>query len=576
MKTKRRITIALVVLLIAAAAVVILLDEDGPGLGGELPRFSQMVYQRPDIAAMESHVEAVKQGLAAHIGYRSLEERLDQIYVDYWDFCTMRDIAYIRYCADVSDAYYAQEYGFCEAQEGLVHQLMEEMFYACALSDKGQLLEEKYFWEGFTQDYADESEAVYDEELVAMARLESELLGQYRAIMANATVESPYGEMDYHSYLATLDEPDYANGMIKFYYKYNEDLSQIYIDLVKLRQSMAKKLGYDDYEQMQYEYYWERDYSPQQAADYTEQVRRHLVPLMEALGEQGSPAYEDLSYLETARLHAMLAEGAKAMGGAVGDTFSLLDEYELHDLELRLTKAERSFQVFLANYQAPYLFLDARGDMSDVLDAAHEFGHCVDAYVNGGSAAIVDVAEFYSQAMEYLLPGYLDKSASPEEVAALYRIKMEDSLSLFVQQASFADFEHQVYAMDPEELSSQVLNDLSFQLAVDYGYYDGVQQAYYAMSWTDISHFFEAPFYVIAYPVSNDLAMQIYERERQSPGAGLEKYQELLALSGGSFMALSSEGGLQSPFAPGRMEAIAADLRQWLLPEDSALGGAAA
>ena len=98
--------------------------------------------------------------------------------------------------------------------------------------------------------------------------------------------------------------------------------------------------------------------------------------------------------------------------------------------------------------------------------------------------------------------------------------------------------------------------------AVDFGYYDGYSREYYALSWIDISHFFEAPFYVITYPVSNDLALQIFALERQQSGAGLEKYLEILPREHYGLIDTAVAGGLESPFAPGRMARVAEELRQ--------------
>ena len=76
--------------------------------------------------------------------------------------------------------------------------------------------------------------------------------------------------------------------------------------------------------------------------------------------------------------------------------------------------------------------------------------------------------------------------------------------------------------------------------------------------WMDITHLFEYPFYVISYPVSLDVAMQIYELEVGEEGAGLEKYFEMLPRDYDSFMETVTAGGLESPFAEGGLASIAA------------------
>ena len=264
-----------------------------------------------------------------------------------------------------------------------------------------------------------------------------------------------------------------------------------------------------------------------------------------------------------------MGAGAEQMGEIIAEAYEFMNDYDLWDVEVRANKAETSFQNYLEEYDAPFLFLDAGGSMEDLMNLTHEFGHYVDAYANYNASESVDVSETFSQAMEYLMPCYLEGILGDAQLEELYRIKMQDTLELYVQQASFADFEHIVYNTDPDELSADFLNDLQLRLAREYGYYDGYSDDYYAKSWIDISHFFESPFYVIAYPVSNDIAMQIYELEQQESGAGLEKYLEILPRQYDGLIDTVTAGGLESPFAPGRLEKVAQDLREWL-DDDSA------
>ena len=90
------------------------------------------------------------------------------------------------------------------------------------------------------------------------------------------------------------------------------------------------------------------------------------------------------------------------------------------------------------------------------------------------------------------------------------------------------------------------------------------------MSWCDIPHFFEMPFYVITYPVSNDIAMQIYALEEEQSGQGLEKYMEILDRDYEYFMDAVSTGGFEIPFAPGRIESVTDQMRTHLALQEKA------
>lgn len=115
-------------------------------------------------------------------------------------------------------------------------------------------------------------------------------------------------------------------------------------------------------------------------------------------------------------------------------------------MSVNSSKAAMSFQTYLENYEAPFLFLDPYGDTEDILTFSHEFGHYVDAFVNYNASETIDMSECYSQAMEYLALGYYDEVLGEDEADNLRRMKLLDTLDLYVQQASFAEFESTVYS----------------------------------------------------------------------------------------------------------------------------------
>ena len=120
-------------------------------------------------------------------------------------------------------------------------------------------------------------------------------------------------------------------------------------------------------------------------------------------------------------------------------------------------------------------------------------------------------------------------------------------------------------SLPEEELTVENLNAISLQTAKDYGYFEEGAEDYYAMSWIDITHFFEQPWYVISYCVSNDAAFQIYQAELAEAGAGLALYEAILPRESDGFLdTIEEQGGMESPFAAGRMESTAALIREAL------------
>ncbi len=535
-----------------------------PDRGGlALRPFDEIEYSRPGLEELSAAVEAVGQALDRGEKLKTVTGLLDSCYDLYYRFYTMYNLADIRSCRDTTDRYYAGEYAWCQENFAQVQQLMDALYRRCAASDLAEKLEEAYFWEGFMQDYSGQEGAISDE-AVALVRRESALLAQYRALIASPVIHLDGREIDYNRALQELEGEELNRVIDQYYAEYNEPLAQIYIDLVEVRQAQARVMGYDSYEQMQFDYTFERDYSPRQAQAYLEEIKECMVPLYRELLANGVYSWPDYAPLSEGRLLDLLGAAARETGGQVEEAFRFMRAYELYDIRVSPLKADLSFEAYLPLYEAPYVFLNAYGDLEDLLSFSHEFGHYVDAYVNFDAYETIDVSECFSQGLELLFLTRYGDALSEQETRQLTRMKMLDMLDTYVQQASFAAFESRVYAADPEELSAAYFNRLSLDLAEEYGYYDGISADYYAMSWVDIAHFFEMPFYVITYPVSCDCAMQLYELERQGPGAGVEKYLELLPRQHEGLIDTLSACGLESPFAPGRIEHAAEDLRALL------------
>ena len=532
--------------------------------------FDDMEYSRPDLDALRADIAAVEEGLDSGLSFLKIKRLLDSCYEDYYSYYTMYTLADIRSCQDLTDEYYAAEYGWCAENFAVVQQLFDRLYYSCAASSMAEDLEDKYFWEGFVEQYSDAESSYYSDLAVELMQEESALIAEYRALSANPTIERDGIEENYLDVLWNLEGEEYDQALVQYYEKYNQSFADIFIRLVDVRNRMADLLGFESYEQMQYIYYFERDYSPEQAAGYVADIKEYMVPLytqVMANDPYGRLWYNDLP--ENELLDTMDAVAGQ-IGGQVKEAFDFMSRYGLYDVSVSTKKVAMSFQSYLSDYEAPFLFLNPYGDTEDILTLSHEFGHYVDAYVNYDAYETIDVSEIFSQAMEYLTLSRLESAMETEEAENVVRMKLLDTLELYVQQASFAEFESRVYAMGADALSAEVLNDLSLELAREYGYYEEGYEEYYAMSWCDITHFFEMPFYVITYPVSNDIAMQIFALEEEQSGQGLEKYMEILDRDYEYFMDAVSAGGFESPFAPGRVESVTEQMRTHLALQEKA------
>ena len=484
--------------------------------------FRDMEYHRP---VMTDFQQSLDQACQTALEAKNVEDIINKIYSfydEYDGFYTNYFLADIRYCTDLRDIYWEDEYNYCAEQAPVVDAGLDTLYRTLAKSPlRAELESEEYFGAGYF-DYYD-GESLYDDYFLGLLDQEAELINRYYDLSSQA--------------MEAADAEEY-------YGVYGEQMAQVLVELVTLRQDMAWYAGYNDYAQFAYDWYYYRDYTPLQVIDYLRQVRQELVPLYRDMDNDGAwdAGYETCAQQDT---FAYVKSCAENMGGLVRAAFDLMEQRELYDISYGENKFNSSFEVFLDSYSAPVIFMNAQNLGWDKLTFTHEFGHFVNDYACVGSYAGTDVAEVFSQAMEYLSLRYADGG---DKLAAL---KMADSLCIYVEQAAYADFEQQLYDLtDPTVEAVEALFD---RVCRDYGF---DAWGYDSRSFVDITHFYTNPMYIISYVVSNDVALQIYQLELAEEGAGLALLQESLYSEESWILAFADTYGLESPLAEGRVEKV--------------------
>lgn len=484
--------------------------------------FSEMEYTRPDLDGLNEALDNVM-ACVDQPSFRKLERALMEYSLLFHEFSTNYALANIYYCKDMTDLYWSEEYNIClemtaEAEAGL-----DQLMYALAGSEHREKLEtDEYYGEGYFDDY--EGESLWDDAFTELMNEESEILAEYYTLSAEGIA---------------LDDETYYN-------EYVPEMCEIYTRLVALRQEIATYAGYESYPDFAYDFYYSRDYTPAQERAYLAEVREELVPIYRDLltyGVSGLAIYER----SEAETYAYVEQMAQAMGGTVLEAFELMADAELYDITYSENKYNSSFEVYLSAYGEPYILLNPQGTDNDALTFAHEFGHFCNDYASYGSGVSVDVAEIFSQGMEYLSLFYAEQSDS------ITKLKMVDSLCVYVEQSAYADFEQRVYALKGDEITSENIIDAFASVIEDYGFdLFGMDVSRYV----EVPHFFTNPCYIFSYVVSNDAAMQFYQMEAQTAGDGLAHYTAQLDTEEYEFLAFIESADLESPFADGRIESV--------------------
>ena len=496
--------------------------------GGSLMPFDRMEYTRPDMTNFQTVTEQCCQEAAAHKNLEDMVQTIYSFYNAYDDFYTNFALAMIRYSQNQIDTHWMEEYQFCTQNTAHVDAALDRFYRVLAKSSLREQLEgEDYFGPGFFNNY--QGESIYDAYFTELLNKEAELENAYYDIIAQAGGDYGYSQV--------------------FYDTYGYRMAEIFVELVALRQEQAEYAGYENYPEFAYDFYHIRDYTPAQAVSYLADIRAELAPLY--IGLQTRKPDVTLYACEENQMLGYVQNVAQSMGGEIAQAFADMQSAGLYDIGYSENKLDASFEIYLRNYRSPFVFVNPSGTDYDKLTFAHEFGHFCSDYLSYGSGAGVDVSEIFSQGMEYLSLCYGNQDTN------LTKLKMVDSLCIFVEQAAYASFEHRVYGLEGEELTVENVQAL----------YDGICDGYgLTGDWTYvlINHFFTEPMYVISYVVSNDAALQLYQMEQDKTGAGLACLQRNMTTTKAYFLAFLQEAGLKSPFTNGRVQEVKETLQSIL------------
>lgn len=521
--------------------------------------FENVKYVRPDIDSMYKTVDVLHGALKNPLGFEKILACIELFELQLTNFETMYAVANIRTSLDVSDDYYDEEYTWCMENSAEVQMLVDELYFACADSVHTAWLNQLPFWRKLSADYQDvvvsESGGTYEELFEINAR-ETQLLAEYRDIMSELTIEVDGQERSFDEYV--LEDYDKANAA--FLEKYNPVLGQLYIELMALRKECAAVLGYDSYAELAYDGFF-RDYSPKESEEYIANVKKYMTELYKQLEQSG--LREKLIYdpMDERELELYLETVVEGFGGSIEEIYDFMKEYHMYDFGMSEKKSDISFQTYLVDYNAPYLFLRPYGYTDDLVTVLHEFGHYADGYIRKNAYASMDLSEVFSQTMQLLGIEQLRCVMTDEEYQSFMYMNLIHMLDSMQEQTMLAEFELRAYEL--EDPTVDKLNELCRQLDKEYGLNEETEE-FSGYSWINIPHLFDSPFYVMSYSVSAAVALEIYETELETPGSGIENFIMMSESMLPGLMETVDYAGLSNPLYESRVRHTADFIRSQL------------
>ncbi|MDE3212497.1 MAG: M3 family oligoendopeptidase, partial [Bacteroidota bacterium] len=228
-------------------------------------------------------------------------------------------------------------------------------------------------------------------------------------------------------------------------------------------------------------------------------------------------------------------------------------------------KAPGGYNSPLAESGAPFIFMNAAGQMSDVTTMLHEGGHAVHSFLthklelNAFKDYPMEIAEVASMAMELFTMDYWDVFFdNPQDLKRAKEYQLERVITIFPWIAVIDKFQHWIYENPhhtTEERTTQWVKILR-EFSDDVIDYSGLE-AFRGNQWQKQLHLFEVPFYYIEYGIAQLGAIGLWKQYKARPEMALDHYMQALSLGGTQTLPeLYQAAGLKFDFSPAYIKTL--------------------
>ena len=539
--------------------------------------FSQIPYVRADLA----HWKQMMEDVTARFQAATTFEEADAIYREAEtcdvEYNTMVSLARIRRDIDTRDAFYDAEVTFYNQEMPKLQPVFKAWTQATLDSPFRPQLEAKYGSVTFIN--AEMSAKTFIPELVADIQQENALRNRYSKLLASAQI--PFrGEVYTLSQLSPWKgNPDDAIRLEawtaegNWYNEHGAELDEIYDELVKLRHSMGKKLGFDGFTPLGYLRMRRNCYGEEEIDRFRVAVQTYLVPLVKKLYiQQARRQGRDFPLNFADKDLAFRSGNPKPAGGpaeilAMGDKFyselspetdvfwKFMREHEMLDVESKPGKAGGGYCSRIASMRSPFIFANFNGTSHDVEVVTHEAGHAFAGFLNRDRIPFSTIwpsmegCEVHSMSMEFFAWPWAEGFFG--EDARKFRYNHLKGALAFIPYGTMVDhFQHIMYQypeFDPQE-RHQVWQEL---LGVYMPWVKPGEVPFYGegKGWQRQSHIYSSPFYYIDYCLAQTVALDFWSRIQEDADAAFETYLKYSKLGGTmTFTELLKQAGLGDPF----------------------------
>lgn len=357
-----------------------------------------------------------------------------------------------------------------------------------------------------------------------------------------------------------------------YYYAKQKEYDKLFFDLINIRNSIAKKLGFDNYST--YSLYRLRrfGYNYKDIDRFRKNIVQYIIPLCKKITEcqKEELALEKLEYYDTVFFKEMphVEYSGVELLNKIGESFKKIDMdlYSLFrnmlkkhyiDLVQKDNKVNFAITNYLVETELPVITGNYKNNYLDVQTTTHEMGHSFQKYCASMKDKeyvissllkypTMEVAEMFSYAMELISMNYLENLFRKEDYNKYCFMKIYNLVANLPYICLVDEFQEKIYSKN--DLKIEDIRNEWLKLVKKYhieksnsGHINLETGGYFYRQ----SHIFLDPFYYIDYALSYFGAFAIFDKCKND----LKLFKEIGAVASYyPFHKLIDEYGMPNPF----------------------------
>ena len=557
-------------------------------------KFADISYTRADFDAAARFYASAAERLSAAGSF----EEAEAVFLEVEDFSAKFDtaltVANIRHDIDTRDEFYDAEVAYIDEHAPELEEYVQRWQDALLRTPYRAAFEAKYNRVMFLN--AEIDARTFSPEIVPELQRENALTTEYSKLLAGAQIPFEGGVYTLSQLTPIKQDADATRRAAAWaaedawYAEHAESLDAIYAELVTLRDKMGRKLGHDGYIPLGYDRMQRNCYDKADVERFRAAVVDYIVPIAysvyetvaKRLGKSLPMGYADCAMWFTdgnarpvGTPEDILEAGRSFYHELSGETAEFIDhmlENGMMDVLSRPGKAGGGYCTTLTAYKTPYIFANFNGTSGDVEVITHKAGHAFASWTSRdivpaeSSSPSLEGCEVHSMSMEFFAEPWAERFFGAD--ADKFRWQHLADAVTFIPYGTLVDhFQHECY--EHPEYTPEQRNAAWSRLAAVYmpwlkpeeslGFYSS------GRAWQRQRHIYISPFYYIDYCLAQTVSLEFWAMIKRDKAAAWEKYMAYTRLGGTlTFRELLDRAGLDSPFEPETLKAVAEAAKAWL------------